>query len=77
MKRFEELLRYAAERSREVRLVPMIDERGRVQFYAHIHGANSDTVDAVMIDGDMVDLEGKAASGVRGSVTANVVSAAP
>lgn len=44
--KFEQLLRKAAELGADVRLVPKINPHcGDVEFYAHIHGHDSDTVD--------------------------------
>jgi hypothetical protein len=44
--KFEQILRRAAELEAEVRIVPMINQYyGDVEFYAHIQGHDSETVD--------------------------------
>jgi hypothetical protein len=67
--RFEALLRRAAVMGAEVRVVPSINSYyGDVEFYAHINGHDSDTVDASISNGPVlhfVELD-RAASGIRG-----------
>lgn len=74
--RFEILLRKAAELEAEVRLVPSINQYyGDVEFYAHIVGHDSDTVDASISNGPslhFVDLQ-RSAEGLRGE-TAKLIS---
>jgi tRNA G26 N,N-dimethylase Trm1 len=52
----------------------MIDADGNVQFYAHIDGANSDTVDAKITGGSLRILDGVGATGIRGSRTADIAA---
>lgn len=65
--RFETLLRKAAELSAEVRVVPKINPHyGDVEFYAHIEGYDSDTVDvSICRRAAFLQLE-RAAGGVTG-----------
>lgn len=73
--RFEALLRRAAELGAEVRVVPMINEMyGDVEFYAHINGHDSDTVDMSICNGPklgMLELM-RGADGLRGDPAAEV-----
>lgn len=72
---FEALLRRAAVLGAEVRLVPMINRHyGDVEFYAHIEGHDSDTVDMSIESGPklgMLRLE-RAADGLRGDAAAEI-----
>lgn len=65
--KFEALLRDAAEKGAEVRLVPMINRHyGHVEFYAHIEGHDSDTVDVAICERmAFLQLE-RGAAGLRG-----------
>lgn len=52
LEKFENLLRNAAVHGAEVRVVPMINSSyGDVEFYAHILGHDSDTVDVSISNG--------------------------
>lgn len=62
---FEALLRDAALRGWEIRLVPMINDREEVEFYAHVSDHDSDTVDAALAGDCIVTLD-REASGRRG-----------
>lgn len=70
LQRFESLLRRAAELGAEVRVVPSINAYyGDVEFYAHIQGHDSDTVDVTISNGPklaFIDLQRSAAGGLRG-----------
>jgi hypothetical protein len=65
--KFEALLRDAAEKGAEVRLVPMINRYyGHVEFYAHIDGHDSETVDVAICERmAFLQLE-RGADGLRG-----------
>ena len=65
--KFEDLLRDAAEKAAEVRLVPSVNPySGDVEFYAHIDGHNSETVDiAICPRLSFLQLR-RGADGVRG-----------
>lgn len=65
--RFEALLRDAALKGAEVRLVPMVNATyGHVEFYAHTEGHDSDTVDvAICPRMAFLDLQ-RSAEGLRG-----------
>lgn len=67
--KFESLLRRAAELEAEVRVVPMVNATyGDVEFYAHIQGHDSDTVDMTISNGPrlaMIQLQ-RGADGLRG-----------
>lgn len=69
LEKFEALLRQAAVLGAEVRVVPMINATyGDVEFYAHIDGHDSETVDISITNGPglaWLPLE-RAASGLRG-----------
>lgn len=64
---FEALLRDAALAGAEVRVVPMINRHwGHVEFYAHVEGHDSDTVDvAICPRMAFLDLQ-RSADGLRG-----------
>ena len=74
--RFEALLRKAAVLDACVRVVPMINPYyGDVEFYAYIEGHDSDTVDVTISNGPglaFIDLDRRAASGLRGDAAKDV-----
>jgi hypothetical protein len=70
LQRFDALLRQAAALGANVRVVPSINPHyGDVEFYAHIEGHDSATVDISISNGPslhIVELQ-RSASGLRGS----------
>ena len=73
--KFEALLRRAAVLGAEVRLVPSINEHyGDVEFYAHILGHDSDTVDMSIDAGPglkLIELQ-RAAQGLTGEAAKEI-----
>ncbi|MEO1169939.1 MAG: hypothetical protein AAFW97_14635 [Pseudomonadota bacterium] len=71
--KFEQLLRRAAELEAEVRIVPMINQHyGDVEFYAHIEGHDSDTVDISICKRSAFLQLNRGADGLKGELAREI-----